>query len=148
MAGHQDHQHWVKAGLRQHEARSYAKALVLFRKAQRMAPECPVTAYNHANTLHMLDRDDEAASILQTLISVDPDILAARCSGVDGRSLQLDALYLLFLVSVHGQGFSAEAFHYAEEHLRRRRRGLRSAWSLREVRAEIASLRREWEGTG
>ena len=62
------------------------------------------------------------------------------------RSLRLDALYLLFLVLIHGQGLSSEAFGYAAEHLRLRRRGVHSVWSAREVRASVAAFRREWLG--
>lgn len=146
MASQLNHHQLVKAGLRQHESRRYARALAIFQTARRVAPDCPVVAYNCANGLHMLGRDDEAALILRELINVDSKILASRCNAVNGRSLQLDAFYLLFLVSVHGQGFSKEAFHYAQEHLRRRRRGLPSAWTLREARDEISALRREWGG--
>ena len=60
------------------------------------------------------------------------------------RSIRLDAHLLLFWVLLYGRGFSAEAFGFAEEHLRRRCRGLHSVWSVREVRADIAAMRLEW----
>ena len=138
------HHRLVSIGVALHERRRYAGALAKFRLARRHAPECPVVAYNLANTLHMLDQDEEAFLILRDLVKAEPEVLTNRCEAVNGRSLQLDAFYLLFLVSVHGQGFSEAAFRYAEEHLRRRRRGLRSAWSAREVRGQIAAFRKEW----
>jgi len=138
------HHRLVSIGLALHERRRYVEALAKFRLARRRAPDCPVVAYNVANTLHMLGRDYEAGQILRELVRVDPEVLTGRCEAVNGRSLQLDAFYLLFLVTVHGEGFSAAAFRHAEEHLRRRRKGLRSVWSVREVRNQVSAFRREW----
>jgi hypothetical protein len=108
---------------------------------------CPVVAYNRANTLHMLDRDAEAYQILRDLISVTASELESRCCDMSGRGLQLDCYFLLFHVALHYRGFCDETFAYAAEHLRRRRRGLHSVWSSKEVRAEIAAMRREWKSS-
>ena len=140
-----DHEALVDRGLDLHEARRYAAALPWFDRALAVAPGCPIAEYNRANTLHMLGRDREAEPILRALIAASPDELRRRCATADDlRSVQLDAHYLLFLVLLDGRGFSAEAFGLAEEHLRRRRRGLRSLWPAREVRADVAARRREW----
>ena len=142
-----DHQAFVKAGLRLHEARRYARALPYFEEASRLAPNCPVAAYNRANTLHMLDRDAEAYPNLRVLIEVDPAELERRCPDARPISLQLDAYFLLFLVVLDYRGFCVEAFDYAAEDLRRRRRGLQSLWSIREVRADISAMRRAWKSS-
>ena len=144
MKSRHDHQALVKAGLKLHEGRRYARALPCFEKASRLAPDCPVAAYNLANTMHMLGRDAEAYPILRELISVPPAELERRCMDAQPLSLQLDAYYLLFWVVLGRRGPCAEAFNYAAEHLRRRRRGLQSVWSIREVRADIAEMRRAW----
>ena len=138
-----DHRTLVKAGLKLHEARHYSKALEYFDRAMRITPECPVVAYNRANTLHMLGRDAEAYRILRELIRVAPLELDQCCPDAHGVSLQLDTFYLLFLVTTDVRGLCAEAFDYAAEHLRRRRRGLQSVWSIKEVRATISAMRRE-----
>jgi len=141
MKNRVDHQDLVKEGLKLHEARRYASALPYFEKASRLAPDCPVAAYNRANTMHMLGRDLEAYVILIELIKAAPAELERRCLYSQPLSLQLDAFYLLFWVVLDIQGPCAEAFNYAAEHLKRRRRGLQSAWSIREVRAGIAEVR-------
>jgi tetratricopeptide (TPR) repeat protein len=145
MARRLNHEALVQRGLTLHERRSYAAALLWFERALAIAPGCAVAQYNMANTLHMLGRDRDAEPILRRLIAVTSAELRRWCATADDlRSLQLDARYLLFSVLLYGRGFSAEAFKLAEEHLRLRRRGLRSLWPVREVRAEIAARRREW----
>jgi tetratricopeptide (TPR) repeat protein len=144
MSRHRNHHSLVKVGLGLHESRRYGRALGVFEEAQRLAPSCPVVAYNRANTMHLLGRDEESRAILRDLVSVAPETLERRCDAVGGRSLQLDAYFLLFLVTLHCRGFSDEAFGYADEHLRSRCRGLHSVWTLREVRAEVSAMRREW----
>jgi tetratricopeptide (TPR) repeat protein len=140
-----DHEALVQRGLDLHEARRYAAALPWFDRALELSPACPVAQYNRANTLHMLHRDREAEPILRGLIAVSLAELRRRCAlAGDLRSLQLDAHYLLFQVLLYGRGFSAEAFRLAEKHLRLRRRGLRSNWPVRAVRADLAARRREW----
>jgi tetratricopeptide (TPR) repeat protein len=138
-----NHIELVRCGNRIHEDRKYRAALPYFERALEVAPRCPVAAYCKANTLHMLDRDEEAYAILKRLINASILELRDCCPHCGPESLQLDAYYLLFLVTLRARGFGREAFGYARQHLRRRRRGLESLWSVREVRAEIAAMRRE-----
>jgi tetratricopeptide (TPR) repeat protein len=142
------HEELICRGLVHHEARRYAAALPYFDRASRLAPSCPLAVYNRADTLHMLGRDAEAEPLLRELVAASEADLLAACPVDRPRSLQLDAIYLLFLVLVYGRGFSPEAFGFAERHLRQRRRGVASVWSAREVRAEVAAFRRKWlQGT-
>ena len=142
-----DHTAVVQRGEELHELRRYASALKHFRTAERLAPLCPVVAYNLANTLHMLGRDEEAYDLLKPLINSKVQTLAAGCQYGDARSVQLDAHMLLFLVIVYGRGFCSEAFSHAAKHLRLRRSGLKSVWSKRTVQKEIQVMRREWVQT-
>jgi tetratricopeptide (TPR) repeat protein len=138
-----DHIELVRRGNRLHEARKYSAALPFFERSLKIAPRCPVASYCKANTLHMLDRDGEAYPILKRLVRVSIPELRRRCPHSAPESLHLDAYYLLFLVTLEARGLSREAFGYAQQHLRRRRRGLQSGWSAGEVRAEIAAKSRQ-----
>jgi tetratricopeptide (TPR) repeat protein len=139
------HEDEIERGLELHDARKYAAALKHFERAHALAPLCPLADYNRANTLHQLGRDDEATEILEKLIATPIPTLKARCVRIPARALQVDAYYLLFLTSIWGKGFSAKAFKYADQHIRRRRPGTKSIWSLREVRADVAEMRAEWK---
>src|SRR5690606_11819664 len=127
----------IEKGLEIHEKRKYSKALPYFERALALSPNCPVAIYNKANVLHMLGRHSEAYPLLRDLIGTDARELRRRCPASGPRSLQLDAYYLLFQVVLYDRGFCDEAFAYAEEHLQRRKRGLKSLFSAREVRHEI-----------
>jgi tetratricopeptide (TPR) repeat protein len=144
MHRHRKHERFILRGHKLHEARRYAEALPYFDRALRIVPECPLAVYNRANTLHMLARDREAYPLLRGLIGVEAKELQKRCPVSRPRSLQLDAYQLLFWVVLYGKGYCDEAFRYGAEHLRRRKRGIQSVWTAREVRADIAAMRRKW----
>jgi len=139
-----EHQRLIVRGNKFHDARRYAEALPYFDRALGLVPNCPLAVYNRANTLHMLHRDQEAYPLLLDLIRSDIGELRRRCPVARPRSLQLDAYMLLFWVVLYGKGFCDEAFRFATEHVRRRKRGLHSVWTAREVRANIGAMRREW----
>ena len=105
--------------------------------------------YNVANTLHMLGRDSEAKSVLVRLIDTPDPILRAGCPDAhpSPNSFRLDAFFLLFCVSLElGESWD-DAYQYAQKHLRRRRRGLRSAWSKKTIQSDIEELRQEYAET-
>jgi tetratricopeptide (TPR) repeat protein len=141
MSQTRDHFAIIRRGLGLHEARRYAEALPHFERACELAPGCPTALYNRANTLHMLGRDEEAYPLLQGIIRSSLEQLREGCPACGPRSLQLDAYFLLSQVVRHGRGECEEAVRYAEEHLKRRRRGLPSLWPIAEVRAELESMR-------
>ncbi len=145
MAHRVDHHELALRGWRLHESKNYSAALRCFDRALQLQPNCPTAIYNRANTLHMLGRDQEAYPLLLSLIKTSPEKLQQRCGVARPRSLQLDAYQLLFWVVLYGKGFCKEAFRFAFEHLRRRKRGLHSVWSAREVKADIAAMRQEWK---
>lgn len=128
-----------------HDRRAYARALQLFRRARRLAPSCPVILYNVANTLHMLRRHDEASGILEGLLELSDATLLAGCARETRgsvRSLRLDAHHLLFLTTLYGTGSWLSAAPHLHQHLRLRRRGVRSLWSRRAILREAERLRR------
>ena len=147
MSRYLDHEELIRRGLNRHEARRYADALGYFNRALAQTPGCPLAEYNKANSLHMLGLDAEAEPLLRRLMAATDADLRTACPVARPRSLRLDAAYLLFLALVHGQGFSAEAFGFADLHLRLRGRGVLSVWSAREVRAEVAAFRCEWQSS-
>ena len=144
MAPRMNHKELIERGHLRHEARRYAAALPLFQQALKLEPTCLVAEYNVANTLHMLGRHKEAEAILRRLIAAKVESLRHRCHAHRARSVQLDSYQLLFWVTLYFRGFCKEAFAFGETHLRRRRRGLRSVWTAREVRRDLAAMRKRW----
>jgi tetratricopeptide (TPR) repeat protein len=135
-----DHEGLMDRGLALHEARKYRQALPLFQRAHSAWPTCPSVVYNIANTSYMLGRYKEALALLRHLADSSSKSLVDGCAlntAGDVRSLQTDVQFLLFLVVTHWRGPTAEAFRHADMHLRLRSRGLRAAWSIREVRSRI-----------
>jgi tetratricopeptide (TPR) repeat protein len=136
-----DHFILVRRGLELHEARKYARALPYFKRACIVAPRCATASYNRANTLHMLGKAAGAYRLLRKIVDAPLDELREGCPRCGPRGLQSDAYFLLSLVVQHWRGDCEEALRYASEHLKRRRRGLHSLWTINEVRAKLASIR-------
>lgn len=128
-------------GLELHEARKYRPALALFRRARRAWPACPEVTYNMANTTYLLGGYEESFHLLRGLARMSLNQLSDRCAMASPRALKADVYFLLFLVVVHWRGPTAQAFRFAEAHMARRARGLRSIWSMREVKRYIAQAR-------
>ncbi len=135
-----DHFTLIEKGLELHESFKYSKALPFFAKALKSHPKCPACIYNYANTLHMLDRDKEAKALLEELIETDDQSLIEGCpdSNEQPEGFRLDAFFLMYYVVLSISGSFAEALPYAEEHLKRRRRGLKSVWTKRQVLNELS----------
>jgi tetratricopeptide (TPR) repeat protein len=131
--------------LKLHGTERFAAALSCFEQALRVSPKCPFAMYDQANTLHSLGRDKEAEGPLRELIDASPVELFQRCPAANLRSVQVDAHFLLLRVLLYGRGFSEEAFAFAEKHFLLRRRGVYSVWSAKQIRANIAAMRRAWK---
>jgi tetratricopeptide (TPR) repeat protein len=135
----------VRRGLELHESRAYAAALPYFERAAAAAPRCPTARYNRANTLHMLGDDPRAEAVLQPVVAATVDELRDGCPECGARGLRQDAIFLMSQILRCRQrpDRRVEAVAMAEGHLRGRRRGLNSVWTARQVRAELAEMRRE-----
>ena len=142
------HEELIMRGFRLHEGFRYKAALQLFQKAFELTPTCPAAIYNLTNTMHMLDRDQEARDLLMKLIKMSDNNLNSRCAELrQPGSYRCDALYLMFHVILSSTSRWSKAFPFAKKHLQNRKRGLKSAWSLRTIREEIAELREQFSPT-
>jgi tetratricopeptide (TPR) repeat protein len=141
-----DHFTLVRRGLQLHEARNYARALRYFEQACVLAPRCGTARYNRANTLFMLGNSEDAYHLLRTIVEASLLDLREGCPPCGPRGLQSDAYFLLALVVRHWRGDCEEALRYADEHLKRRKRGRESIWKINEVRATLDSIRHGIEG--
>lgn len=141
-----NHERLIEKGLEHHEAFRYSKALPFFRKAYRSHPNCPCAIYNLANTLHMLGHESEAKRLLKIMLKAPDSKLREGCPMLSKvpASYKLDAYFLLFHVVLWQTGSWAKAFPYAQEHLKRRRRGLDSVWSKETVLKEIEDYRKDF----
>jgi len=134
----------VERGLELHEAHNYEAALTVFEAARLFSPHCPVVTYNIANTLHMLDRDAESSALLRSILDAPDPQLIDQCSQASPRSLRLDALYLMFLSTLHASKSWRVAVPYLRKHLASRSRGLSSVFSKARVVREAEGLRQSF----
>ena len=134
-----DHLELIERGLELHEDFEYERALPYFEKAWEKDPMCPASIYNYANTLHMLGDEKEAGKRLEVLLSGDAAALESGCP--DGcarlRRFRMDAYFLRYYIAFASSGSFSRALPFASEHLARRRRGVRSIWSRRQVIAQL-----------
>jgi hypothetical protein len=141
-----DHSALIDRGVELQWRERYVQALKLCERAYVLAPDCPCAVYNLANALHLTEQHGVSARLLRRLITAPFDQLLAGCDGLDAlavRGLVTDAYYLLFKAVLFGQRSWTRAVPFLDEHLRRRARGVASAWSLREIRAAV----RQYEST-
>ena len=144
-----DHIELVRKGLKHHEAFRYEKALGFFDRALELCPTCPIARYDRANTLHCLDRDEEARPIFAVLAEASDQELREECPDFieSPRSMRLDSSYMLFLTTLYATGSWEQSVGFAETHLRNRARGLRSLFSRKDVVDQIESLRIQFAAT-
>jgi hypothetical protein len=80
-----------------------------------------------------------------TLVKMSDADLNSGCAELrQPRSFRCDALYLMFRVMLYETNRWSKAFPFAQKHLQNRKHGLKSAWSLRSIRKEIAELRKQF----
>jgi tetratricopeptide (TPR) repeat protein len=142
----EQHEHLIEAGLELHESRRYAEALPYFERSFASTPNCVAAKYNLANTLHMLDRDHEASSILLELLETSNETFLTGCPlQEDPRPFKLDALFLLFLTTLSDTENWEMAYRFAQQHLESRSDDVDSVWSNKDVQTQIESLKCEYE---
>lgn len=141
-----DHEILIEKGLELYDAFKYESAYPFLEKAYKLNPNCMCAMYNYANVLHQLERHEDAYDVLLKLISMNPEKAKEYCPEIKSpRGFIIDAHYLIFLVMIYGQGFSQEAFNYAERHLVLRARGVESVFSKKEIQKEINKYKNEWK---
>jgi tetratricopeptide (TPR) repeat protein len=141
-----DHTDLIDRGVALHEARCYRDALPLLEAAHILAPDCPDAIYNRANTLFMLNREQEAYDLFIDLVGRSDRVLRDGCPTVrrSAVSLKTDAYFMIFMALLYGTEDWDDAYPYAQEHLRRRRRGVASVFTRRHVLREIDNMRRQF----
>jgi hypothetical protein len=90
----------------------------------------------------MLGKPQVAYRLLREIVEASLDDLREGCRQCGARGLQSDAYFLLAIIIRHWRGDCEEALRYAAEHLKCRKRGLYSLWTLNEVRATLNSIRK------
>jgi hypothetical protein len=101
-----------------------------------------VSAYNVANTLHMLCRHSEARrSLLRLVDRIEEGKADCPVHESSLRSVLLDCHNLLFVTTIYATGSWKQASPHLRNHLRSRSRGLKSIWSRAQVVREADRLR-------
>jgi predicted Zn-dependent protease len=136
--------HWLlsRLALTYYEQKQYRRALHYDIKALQIAPYCPLAIWGYAGTLDMLERSKEALVLFKWLVSCgEPDLAYGDCGeGIRAaRSLIADCYYRIAQIQEES-GQRKKALAAYAEHLARRRRGTRSIYPLREVRARYKKL--------
>lgn len=140
------HELLIEKGLKFYDTFQYQQALPFLKNAYEIAPKCICAKYNFANVLHMLDKHKEAYDLLLEIIATTPAEAKQGCPDLhNSRAFIIDAHFLIFNVIIHGQGFSEEAFDFANKHLALRTQGVSSVWTQKEVQKEIADFKKEWK---
>ena len=136
--------HWLlsRLALTYYEQRQYRRALKYELKALQIEPYCPLAIWGYAGTLDMLERRKEALQLYRWLTSWGEDRLAhGQCGeGIQkARSLIADSFYRIARIhDRNGQRKKALAFY--KLHLSQRKRGARSIYPLKPIKASIKAL--------
>lgn len=133
--------HWLltRLSLTYYEQYQYQLALRISKKALAMAPACPLVLWDHAGTLDMLNRTQEAIAIYKRLARRGPLAIARGECGeglARARGLVADCLYRL------GQCYSdigrpRAARQALGKALAMRGPGCHSIYTLAETRAKL-----------
>jgi len=131
--------HWLMTQLSSalYEARQYEQAVEWSRKALELAPHCPLVLWDLAGGLDMTGHADEAIRIWRSLLDRGVQGIADDECGEGKRwsaSLVNDCRFALGR-TLHDVGRTKEGLKYLRDHLRHRRPGLPSIYTLREVKA-------------
>jgi tetratricopeptide (TPR) repeat protein len=139
--------HWLlsRLALTYYEQRQYRRALNYELKALQIEPYCPLAIWGYAGTLDMLERRKEALQLYRWLISWGDDRLAYGPCGEGiqhARSLIADCYYRIAHIQQR-MGQRKRAIQSYKEHLSRRKKGTRSIYALKEVKAKLKALVQE-----
>jgi len=137
--------HWLltRLALTYYEERNYARSLEYTTEALAIQPNCPLALWDHAGTLDMFGRLDDAIQIYRRLIRRGVNSIAHGDCGegvAQARGLVADCWYRLALCQKKSGSFRG-ASNSLKRHLALRGPGCRSIYQLQEVRRELIELR-------
>jgi tetratricopeptide (TPR) repeat protein len=137
--------HWLLARLSTtyYEQQQYGKAATIARKAEKIAPDCPLVLWDLAGALYMLDHYDNAIALYSRITECGIDNLSFGKHGEGkgrGRGLYADSLYREALC-FHRIGSTEKAFSLIKKSLKARGPGCFSIYPISQVRADKALLR-------
>jgi predicted Zn-dependent protease len=129
--------HWLltRLGLTHYEQRDYPKALEYVERARELAPRCPLAAWDHAGTLQMLGRHNEAIEVYRSLIRRGAKRIANGPCGeglARARGLVADCHYRI-AESLNVLGRRKAALAEFEAHLELRGPGCQSIYRVDEL---------------
>ncbi len=136
--------HWLLTNLSgtYYEERNYEKALEYVEQALRVAPRCPLVLWDYAGTLAMLERNEEALRVYNSLIRRGVDRIAyGECGeGIRrARSLINDSRYRLGRIYASMGKFHL-ASKYLKAHIANRSRNCPSIYNVRDVKKKLAII--------
>ena len=136
--------HWLltRLALTYYEQRNYKLSLGYSEQALAIQPKCPLALWDHAGTLAMLGRKDEAIQIYRRLVRRGVDAIANGDCGEglgQARGLIADCWYRIALCQKHS-GATAQARISLKRHLDLRGPGCRSIYPIAKVRLELRSI--------
>jgi len=133
--------HWLltRLSLTYYEQFDYRRALAIARRANQLAPHCPLVLWDLGGALDMLGRHTEAIAIFRRLIRRGVESIAFGDCGEGlawARGLVADCWFRL--ACLHSKrGRRRDAVSCYRRHLAMRGRGCRSIYPLQDVRREF-----------
>jgi tetratricopeptide (TPR) repeat protein len=136
--------HWLltRLSLTYYEQKQYRKSLQYVTQALQIAPHCPLAVWDYAGTLDMLGQKRKALQTFEWLISWGEKTIAyGECGeGIRfARSLIADCYYRIARIYEERRE-RGKALRAYRQHLRRRKRGVRSIYPLSDVRRKYAAV--------
>ena len=137
-----DHWYLTRLSSTFYEQRQYKKALTIGKKAQALAPNCPLVLWDVAGALDMLEKKEEAITLWKKLLRRGIRNVAYGPCGEGltwARSLLADCRYRI------GKAYKSQrnvqmAKRYYRNYLKGREEGTKSIYNLRTVKKEFAIL--------
>ena len=137
--------HWLltRLALTYYEERKYTRSLQYTTQALAIQPNCPLALWDHAGTLSMLGRMNEATNVYRRLIRRGVNSIAHGDCGeglAQARGLVADCWYRIALCQ-RKSGSATAARKSLKHHLALRGPGCRSIYPLKEVKRELLPTR-------
>lgn len=138
------HDHWLvtRLGTTYYEARNYRKALDLARKANILAPDCPLVLWDLAGSLAMTGDPNAAVEVYQSLLHRGlPAVANDECGEGEtwAAALLTDCLYRLAECYTQLKDEERAVWCY-RKHLDLRLVGAGSIYDLKDARRRLATL--------